>query len=454
MQETSFETALAERIEAMTDACTRCGKCVEVCPSVKPAGIEDAPQAVIGSVIDILRGGEGSEASRLWAQSCMLSGECVRACDYGVNPRFLLAMARVAMKRAGQELPQRRRAGVDAMRKVQRDVTMLSRLQFSARDLERLGQHMHGVSAKPDEPTEADFVFYTGCNVLKTPHIALLALDIMDRIGINYRVLGGPSHCCGVNHLRAGDTEATRRIAGYAVEQMAQSKTGQVIAWCPSCFVQFTETTLPTIEKQRGARPFEMTPFLRFLLGRVEALKQHLNRPVPLRVALHRHPGVTGVMEAAEAILRAIPGLEFVELHQPAVGLQSVALGVLPAMKRELQRKELEAAESAGVDALVAVYHSDHRELCAHERDWPFRIRNILELVGESMGIGEDDVYKRLKIMQDADAILMDCEELIAQHRLKPEDARDIVVRGMLGDQPLPLRDSGVAMERIRDGGR
>jgi len=94
MQETSFETALAERIEAMTDACTRCGKCVEVCPSVQPAGIVDAaPQAVIGGVIDILHGGEGSEASRLWAQSCMLSGECVRACDYGVNPRFLLAMA-------------------------------------------------------------------------------------------------------------------------------------------------------------------------------------------------------------------------------------------------------------------------------------------------------------------------------------------------------------------------
>ena len=63
-------------------------------------------------MIDILRGGSGSEASRLWAQSCMLSGECVRACDYGVNPRFLLAMVRVAMKCADHELPQRRRAGV------------------------------------------------------------------------------------------------------------------------------------------------------------------------------------------------------------------------------------------------------------------------------------------------------------------------------------------------------
>ena len=45
-----------------------------------------------------------------------------------------------------------------------------------------------------------DFVFYTGCNVLKTPHIALLALDIMDTLGVRYQVMGGPSHCCGIVH--------------------------------------------------------------------------------------------------------------------------------------------------------------------------------------------------------------------------------------------------------------
>ena len=28
----SFESALAGRVAAMADACTRCGKCVEVCP--------------------------------------------------------------------------------------------------------------------------------------------------------------------------------------------------------------------------------------------------------------------------------------------------------------------------------------------------------------------------------------------------------------------------------------
>jgi ferredoxin len=32
MVETAFETALSARTAEMLDACTRCGKCVEVCP--------------------------------------------------------------------------------------------------------------------------------------------------------------------------------------------------------------------------------------------------------------------------------------------------------------------------------------------------------------------------------------------------------------------------------------
>src|SRR5205085_11850750 len=143
-------------------------------------------------------------------------------------------------------------------------------------------------------------------------------------------------------------------------------------------------------------------------------------------------------MTAAGKLLRAVPGVELVELGEPAVGLQSVNLSVLPAYKRELQLKELEAARAAGIDALAAVYHSDHRELCAHERDWPFRIVNVLEIVGESMGLHQDDNYKRLKVIQDADAIIADCRDLIERHNLDVEAARAVVVSTMLGDQPVP----------------
>jgi hypothetical protein len=253
-------------------------------------------------------------------------------------------------------------------------------------------------------------------------------------------VLGGPSHCCGVQQLRAADLEMSGRMGKNTIDHLARSRTGNVLSWCPSCYVQFTETTLPTLERQGRAKPFELTPFIRFLRERLADLAPHLTRRVAMRVALHRHPGAAGVMEAAAELLCAVPGIELVTLDVPAAGLQSVSLSALPAYKRELQRAELEAARDAGIDALVAVYHSDHRELCAHERDWPFRIVNLLEVLGASMGLQQSDRYKELKLLQDADLITAECRDLIAAHALDPAKAREVVMKAMLGDQPLPLR--------------
>ncbi len=266
----------------------------------------------------------------------------------------------------------------------------------------------------------------------------MLALDIMDALGVTYRVMGGPNHCCGVIQLRTGDTEVSGRQATSSLDRLGEGKTG-VISWCPSCHVQFTETTIPTVEKMRGARPFEMTPFLLFLKPHLEQLRPLLTEPVPMRVALHRHRGVKGVSEVGLDLLRMVPGVELVDLGQPSVGLVGNALNALADYKRGLHLAELQAAEAASVDALAVIYHVDYREFCAHERDWPFRVVNILEIVGASMGLHHDGHFKRLKIMQDADAIVADCKDVLGRHGIDPAKARDIVVKAMLAEQPLPL---------------
>jgi heterodisulfide reductase subunit D len=440
----TYEAALTARVDQMVDSCTRCGKCVEVCPITSAAGVTDSPEAVITGVLDILRTGAGPEAARKWATSCVLSGECIKACDEDVNPRFLLAMARVALVRKRTEPPARRRQGVGDFRKVSQDVSVLSRMQLTSEMLERLGQrtdtsHRLGSTEGPEKP---DFVFYTGCNVLKTPHIALLALDVMDALGVTYRVMGGPSHCCGVVQFRTGDLEVSGSLAENTLSKLASAKNGQVLSWCASCHVQFTEFSLPAHERMSGSRPFEMTPFMRFLASRLDELRPMLRRRVDMRVALHRHPGVPGVMEAAADILRAIPGIEIVDLDQPAVGLMSNALRALPDYKRKLQLDELNAARDAKVDALVAVYHPDHRELCTHERDFPFRIINVLELVGQSMGLSQEDRFKRLKKLQDVDLILSETRDLLAHHHVDEEAARQSI-QAMLDEQPLALQNTG-----------
>jgi heterodisulfide reductase subunit D len=430
-----FENALSGRIDEMLDACTRCGKCVEACPVKTPAGVAAEPQAVINGVIDILHGGDGAADSRRWASTCMLTGDCIKACEEGVNPRFLLAMARLAMAKDKAEPRERRREGVEGFRKLNLDVTVQSRMQADDDVLARLGQKVAAGSSGDAAP---DFVFYTGCNLLKTPHIALLALDIMDALGTTYKVMGGPTHCCGVIQLRTGDTDVSANMAANTMGKLAQS--GQVLSWCPSCHVQFTEVMMPAYEHSAGSKPFEMTPFMRFLGARIDDLKPLLRHTVRMRVALHRHPGIPGVVEAALCLLASVPGVQVVDLGLPAIGLMSNALRTLPDYKRELQLRELEAARDVGVDALVAVYHADHRELCAHERDWPFVVINLLEVIGASMGIAHRDKYKQLKILQDVDLIVAECQDLLTRHGIRDDLARQSI-KAMLEDQPLPLRE-------------
>jgi hypothetical protein len=114
-------------------------------------------------------------------------------------------------------------------------------------------------------------------------------------------------------------------------------------------------------------------------------------------------------------------------------------LNALPAFKREVHRTQLQAAADAGVTTLAGIYHACHRELCSHERDWPFEVVNFLELVGESMGLTRPDLFKRLKLMQDVDAVLADAAPMIGMHGLDLDEARAVVLRDMLGEQPLPL---------------
>jgi heterodisulfide reductase subunit D len=426
--ESSFEQALGTRVADILERCTACGACVEVCPMPAPAGIDASdPSALASGVLAILRGDDNHEASARWAAVCTGSGHCIPACQYGVNPRFMLAMARLAKeKRAGSA--DRRRIGFTRFTGMTTGVRVLSRLQLPPDLLARF---------RPEEDSHEapDVVFYTGCNLLKTPHIALLCFDIMDALGIRYRVMGGPSHCCGVLQFRAGDLATSGRIAYRTIDRLA-SAGNRVLSWCPSCQVQLGEVVVPGKTDSR----LELEPFLLFLAARLDALRPLLVHPVNKRVGLHEHPGVPGITDAARSILLAIPGLDFVDLEQPRIGWMCNTLNPVPEYKRQIHQGQLQAAADAGVTTLAGIYHACHRELCSHERDWPFEVVNFLELVGESMGVARPDLFKRLKLMQDVDAILADAAPMIETHHLDLEEVRSVILADMLGEQPLPLR--------------
>ena len=428
--ETAFAASLEARRHEIIERCSRCGRCVEVCPTAGPAGVDRGdPAAVVGQVLDLLMGaGDPASAGARWAETCTGSGACRQACDDGVNPRFMLSLTRLRLNERRAE-EERRAAGQKAFHTMSRGVKVLSRLQLPAEFVGRVTR-----PARSESGEAPDVVMYLGCNVLKTPHIALLCLEVLDRMGTRYAVFGGPANCCGVIQFRAGDPAAAGRIGSRTVMGFAATRAPRVLTWCPTCNIQLGEIVMPAANP--GLALEHVVPYV---ADRLDRLRPHLVHPVRRRVALHEHPGVAGVTEGVVKILGAIPGLELVDLDRPRVGYMCNSLAPVPAYKRELHAQELAAAGAAGVDALVGIYHACHRELCAHEATLPFRIVNFLELVGETMGIERRDLFKQWKVMQDVDRVLAELGDRPEAVGLDPETVREVLVAHILGEQPLPL---------------
>src|SRR6516165_9096407 len=156
------------RGEAIADACTRCGACFRACPMVAPAGLGDADAAATtAGIVDLITGGPGNPDAARWASVCSGSGNCIPACPEGIDTRFMVQLARgFARAQAGDApLNQRWRQGFQTM---SRGVRILSRLQLPPEALARV----RGQSGEEQRQSLPDVVFYTGCNILKTPHIA------------------------------------------------------------------------------------------------------------------------------------------------------------------------------------------------------------------------------------------------------------------------------------------
>src|SRR5215213_4494514 len=160
----SFLDALHGRVEGILDACTRCGACVRACPMVEPAGLDpqDAVE-IVGGILNLLQGGAGTRKAERWAQVCTNSGKCIPACDDGVNPRFMVNMARITAKaKVGDDAV--RRGAQQYFTSTARSTRVIARLLLPPDVLARISPKLRLADEYEETP---DIVFYTGCNVIK-----------------------------------------------------------------------------------------------------------------------------------------------------------------------------------------------------------------------------------------------------------------------------------------------
>ena len=386
-----LDAHLEAQAQYLTDRCTLCGKCAEVCPIIKEGSLllqEGGPVETVTGIVDILKGGDGSELAETWAEACMGSGECISHCPEEINPRLMISIALTkirAEKTARGDNP----AGTYYRRMAQM-VKLAAGMQMSPEQYQR-------ITGRQGNPEHADLVFYLGCNVIRTPVIVFSAMDILDEIGADYAMLGGASNCCGIIHLKFhGDVNGADALGDSAIDTMASYQPNKVLHWCPSCVLQFGETT-----DGFKSYPFDFQHFSHYLAERLDTFREKL-RPVPQRVALHRHDGGLGIDESVETLLRAIPELELVPVDEHEHWAYTCGPGGLnnvQAMREQAHQDTVRSAVDAGADVLATLYHTCHRDLCVFEGQYTIQVRNWTGILAAALGLPEhEDRYKQMKL--------------------------------------------------------
>ena len=198
---TSLEAYLSQSNAAYLDDCTRCGKCVEVCPVTPVAGIDASRSAeIVGSVVDLFDDGPALDGdAKVWAHQCNGCGLCIPECPENINPRRMIMLANTAESRQGSETPQ-------LFRKMARAIRIMAAMQLAPPEFQKL--------LRNPRARTVPVVFYLGCNPIRTPHLLFNAMTILDALEIDYETVGGPGACCGIIHAKwEGEIEKGGRIS-------------------------------------------------------------------------------------------------------------------------------------------------------------------------------------------------------------------------------------------------
>ncbi len=412
-------SAYADRLEALVadaaDRCTGCGKCFEACPTAREIGLDAAEaKARVGELSTLtLNGGPAAEGLQKWLNACDGSARCSAACPEGINVRQWVTIAKMKALDAARPRDVGATAAAGRFRHMAQAVRLLASMQLPSETLKKI---LH-----PAERRTADILFYTGCNVLRTPHIVLNVMDILDALQLDFDVVGGTSHCCGVYQFQEADLPTYERMGHRTFQRFGQSGASKVLTWCPTCTKNFDE-----LEKDVEEPFFDLGHVSEFLAANLEALKARFVEQPKRRVVIHEHLGIGATVDSIRKLLSAVPNLELVELVQDS-GF-SYACGGQAAKFRDreqaIHRGLAEGAVAAGADTIVTMYHSCHRALAGAEAVYPLRVVNFTDILAEALGRGgHPDYYRLYKAGGSMDEAVAAARQFLADNGVRVDEA-------------------------------
>jgi Fe-S oxidoreductase len=317
------------------------------------------------------------------AFSCLACGSCdvsCKVCRYNLEPLEMVRELKFHAVENGHVLPEHRAV----MEAVARTGNPMG-LPRADR-----GAWADGVAAKHVVPEVSEVLFFAGCKFSydeELKGVAKASLQMLLDAGVDVGILGAREMCCGGRWYSSGQREEFDRMAEANIKAWEKAGVTTIVTPCSDCY-----HTLARLYAERGAK-FEVVHIVEMVSRLVAEGKIKLTRPVPMTVTYHdpchlgrqgepyeewhgeytkileqvivhdskkpRYNGAKGHYDEARDLLRAIPGVELVEMERIreyswCCGAGGGVREAYPEYSLWTAAERLEEATATGAEALVS----------------------------------------------------------------------------------------------------
>ena len=378
------------------DSCVKCGSCVSVCPVYEQTQqLEATMGGFYTKLKSFVRKAYGlpmmslspSQAKDIlkdyseYPYLCTLCGRCSLLCPSFIDTKGTRIATRRFMVEEGQYPPSMDRLA-ETLDKVHNIIGEPSEDRAA------------WVQALPEAPKDmfqkdkAKVVYFTGCVASYFPmtkRIPQSFVQILEKAGVDFTLLGGEEWCCGFPLIAAGMKEKADVAMQHNLQKVREKGAETVVFACPSCYHTWKEGCKNEIAL------FHSTQFIKKLIeeGRIsfneKKVKVTYHDPCDLGRA-------SGIYDAPREILRAIPGVELVEMKGNREECTCCGGGgnlemVRPDLSASIAQAKIDEIKATGAESVITACQQCVRTIFsnARKKKIPITVMDIIEFVSKNM---------------------------------------------------------------------